>query len=257
MEVILNINNLKYGKLFNDLSMYIEKNTITTISGNNNCGKTTLMRILDRQLLTKSNIILKAKNIYDYKVEEYSKLVKTVIPDELYFTEEMVSDELNNYIYSSDNIIEYLIKKFGIKKLLNKEISSLNMKEKILIYIVKCLLNMPDLLLLDGIDIYYNTDEMDNIINALKDYIKEYGLTVLITTINLNISLKTKELYIIDNGKILLHGEPITILQKDNTINKIGLSVPFMIDLSVKLRDYNLIESIELDMNRMVDQLWK
>ena len=30
-----------------------------------------------------------------------------------------------------------------------------------------------------------------------------------------------------------------------------------MIDLSVKLRDYNLITDIELDMNRMVDELWK
>jgi hypothetical protein len=29
-----------------------------------------------------------------------------------------------------------------------------------------------------------------------------------------------------------------------------------MIDLSVKLKDYDLLDEIELDKNRMVDKLW-
>ena len=56
MEVILNINDLKYKNLFENLSIYIEKDKITTISGANNCGKTTLLRILTRQVKTE-NII--------------------------------------------------------------------------------------------------------------------------------------------------------------------------------------------------------
>ena len=31
----------------------------------------------------------------------------------------------------------------------------------------------------------------------------------------------------------------------------------FMMDLSVKLRDYDLVEEIELDMEKMVNRLWK
>ena len=56
---------------------------------------------------------------------------------------------------------------------------------------------------------------------------------------------------------IILEGEPLEVLQRDNIINKAGLEVPFMIDLSVKLRDYDLVSSIELDQDRMVDILWK
>ena len=47
------------------------------------------------------------------------------------------------------------------------------------------------------------------------------------------------------------------ILKEDNIINKIGLKIPFMIDLSVKLQDYDLISEMTLDMNGMVNKLWK
>ena len=43
MEVILNINNLNYGESLLDMSMYIDKNRITSIAGANNSGKTSLI----------------------------------------------------------------------------------------------------------------------------------------------------------------------------------------------------------------------
>ena len=63
--------------------------------------------------------------------------------------------------------------------------------------------------------------------------------------------------YIIDHGEIVLEGNPIEVLEKDNVLNKAGLNLPFMMDLSVKLRDYDLVEEIELDMEKMVNILWK
>ncbi len=59
-----------------------------------------------------------------------------------------------------------------------------------------------------------------------------------------------------DKGKIVLEDEPLNIIIKDNVLNKIGLKLPFMVDLSVKLQDYNLIDDLELDVDRMVDRLW-
>ena len=73
----------------------------------------------------------------------------------------------------------------------------------------------------------------------------------------LEISLETNNLYIIDKGNLILSGSPYEVLQKDNIINKIGLNIPFMIDLSVKLRDYDLITDIETDYDRMIEALWK
>ena len=95
MEVILNINDLKYKNLFENLSIYIEKDKITTISGANNCGKTTLLRILTRQVKTENNIVLYGKNINEYKFEDYIRYIRCVIPKEIIFT------PLSLHIFSS------------------------------------------------------------------------------------------------------------------------------------------------------------
>ena len=46
-------------------------------------------------------------------------------------------------------------------------------------------------------------------------------------------------------------------MKEDILLNRLGLSVPFMVDLSLKLEFYELLQKIEVDMNRMVDTLWK
>ena len=153
--------------------------------------------------------------------------------------------------------MNYIVKGLKIKRMLNKEINTLSTSEIVLAQIAVVLINHPDILLLDNIDNYLDLKELENVYNFLRDYRDKFGLTVIMTTIDLNQSLYSDYLYIIDEGRTLLSGEPITILQRDNLINKAGLNLPFMVDLSVKLRDYELITKLTLDMNRMVEELWK
>lgn len=89
------------------------------------------------------------------------------------------------------------------------------------------------------------------------DYRSENEISIIMTVSNLEDSLSGDYLYIIKDSKVVLKGKPIDVLEKDNVINKIGLELPFMIDLSVKLRDYELITNIETDMDRLVNILWK
>ena len=261
MEVILNVNNVHYKDTLEDISMYIDKNKITSISGSNNSGKTTLIKIIGRIFDTNSSIIFDGKNIYDYKLTDYIKFVSVIIPKEITFIENTLEEELiieaDNYDEDTKSKIDYLIRGLKIKKILSKDIKGLTSKELILSQIALSLVNDKKLLLIDNIDHYFNDDELKKINLFLKHYIKDFGLTVVYTTTNLNQALLSDYLYIIDKGRILLKGEPITVLQKDNVINKAGLEVPFIIDLSVKLRDYDLINKIILDKEKLVDELWK
>ena len=43
----------------------------------------------------------------------------------------------------------------------------------------------------------------------------------------------------------------------DSLLNKLGLKLPFIIDLSVKLKYYNLVSKINMSPLGMVDSLWK
>ena len=47
------------------------------------------------------------------------------------------------------------------------------------------------------------------------------------------------------------------MLQDDKIWKEAGMKLPFMADLSLKLKYYNLLDEPILDMNKMVKQLWK
>ena len=94
-------------------------------------------------------------------------------------------------------------------------------------------------------------------IKKLKEYQQKHSLTIVETTINLEDSLSSDYLYIINKGNVVVEGTPINVLKEDTLIKRLGLSIPFMMDLSLKLEFYEILDDVELDMDRMVDTLWK
>lgn len=258
MDVILNINNIKYNDIFEDLSIYIEKNTITAISGPNKCGKTTLIRILNRDVQTDSNIVYEGKEIYNYRDEEYYKKIQAVFPQEIIFHENTILEELKFQQEKYDlEKIDFLISKLGLKKIKDKDINTLNEKEIFKTQIAIAILNSEEFVMIDEIDSYFSTEELIKLYKLFNMCIDKYDLTFIITCLNLDSTIYVDQLYIINKGKVVLKGEPLRVLDKDNILNKIGLEVPFMIDLSVKLKDYQLINKIILNDEEMVDELWK
>lgn len=235
--------------LFENLNILVPKDNFITISGPNNCGKTTLLRILNREIITENKIIIENRGINNYKIEEYSKIVSCVIPLETILEEETVEEELLRI----DNKIDKIVKGLKITKLLNKNTNNLSDKEIVLIQIAKALLNKPEILLLDDISLYFNNKEKKDIFL----FLRKQKITIVYTTISLGDALYSDYIYIIGDKKVALEGNPLYILQKDNIINKIGLKLPFMIDLSVKLKDYELIDKQILEPKEMVDELWK
>lgn len=256
MEVILNINDIKYKNIFDGLSIYIEKNKIINVSGQNNCGKTTLLRILNREIVNEFNIVLRDKSIYDYTLEEYSNRVQAVFPMEVLYREETVEEIL----YTKEENIDkrdFIIKSLKLERILKSELSTLSTKELILIQIVKAITNAKEIVLLDSLDSYFSKEELSNLYFLFRKCIEKFDLTFIITCTSLEETLSSDELLIINEGHIILHGEPLKVLEKDNILNKAGLDIPFIIDLSVKLRDYDLIDRIILDRNKLINTLWK
>ena len=256
MENIISFSDVSYKDLFNNLTINIEKNKFLSISGANNCGKTTLIRILNKEINLNQNIIVKDKKINEYKTEEYSKIVQCILPEEILFIENTLEEEL--YLQSNGNnqLIDYITKGLKIKNIEEKDVEQFSQKEIVLAQIALAIANKPQIILIDDISSIFTRKERKSIFNFLIDYKKKNELTIIYTTIDLEDSLLTDYLYILDEGKVALEGDPITVLEKDNIINKIGLDIPFMIDLSVKLRDYDLVDKIELDMDRMIEKLW-
>lgn len=256
MKKVLEVKNLAYKNIFNNLNISFENNKIYSISSSNNSGKTTLIRILKREIELNNTIFFDNKDLSNFKIHELNKTITGVIPLEVKFLKDTLLEEIK--LYTTDKkYIDYLVTNLNMKMLSKKKIDNLSKEEIVISQILLSLSHKPKVLLLDAISNYLSDKNFKKVMKFLKNYQEKYKITIIMTTNNLSDTLNTDYLYILNEGEVYLEGEPLEILEKDNILNKIGLDIPFMIDLSVKLRDYDLIENIELDKNRMVDILWK
>ncbi|MBP5678653.1 MAG: ATP-binding cassette domain-containing protein [Bacilli bacterium] len=255
MEVILNINDLQYNNLWDSLSLSLEKGCFIAIAGSNNSGKSTLCRILDRKIIDNFNINLKGKDIKDYSLEEYNHSVQVVYPNECILVEETGEEELIRRNCLEERI-EFFQKHKFLKTILSKEIEKMTIQEKIWLQMMIAVGKAEDLVVIDSIDSYLDKEDLKEAYTFLKACTKAFKISMIIMTLSLEATLLVDKLYIMKEGEMILEGDPLTILQKDNLINKAGLKVPFMIDLSVKLRDYDLIKEIELEKEKLVEALW-
>lgn len=259
---IIEINNLTLPYSFNNFSITFEKNKLSIISGPNNCGKTTLIRTLDSQIATKNQIFLGTVGLEHYQVTDLALKIKTIIPNEYSFDtstveQEIVTTLIKRFHSVKRSIVKEIIKKGKLTKYQKSNPNTLSYFQKLKLYLCICLIQKPEVLLLDDVFVKLTESEKQELMSLIIDYRSENEISIIMTVSNLEDSLSGDYLYIIKDSKVVLKGNPIDVLEKDNVINKIGLELPFMIDLSVKLRDYELITNIETDMDRLVNILWK
>lgn len=257
MKSFIRIKNLKYKDILNGLSFSVKKNDFITISGSNKCGKTTLIKILSRTIKTNNKIFIDDKPIEDYEMDKYNNLIGKVISGEEYkCLFDTVERELK-YILDDEKKYKEIIKLFKLSKYKKSNPNDLDINIKMKFLLAKEIILKPKILLLDDVSLYMNKKGTEELMKILKTLQKKYNMTIIMTTDKLEETVYSDYLYILSEGKIVLKGKPLEVLEKDNTLNKLGLELPFMVDLSVKLKDYDLVKDIELNMDRMVDILWK
>lgn len=265
MKELLEVSNLCYQNLFENISFQVEQGKFITVSGANNCGKTTLIRILSGQIPTEKTIKLLGMYIEEYPQNLWKEITGTIIPqDNSTFLFKTVEEELNYTIQlfkkteeERKEAYKEIIKKYKLTKFQKKNPNEVPGFIKIKVLLAEKLLGSPQILFLDDICGELDMKEKKEFINLLRTLQLETGISIIMTTSDLNVALESDYLLIIDEKQLLLEGEPLPIIEKDNVLNKIGLELPFLVDLSVKLRDYNLVEKTELDIDRLVDSIWK
>lgn len=251
MENIIEIKNLtfKYNEnlIFDELNLEIKKASFTNIIGPNDSGKSTLAKILlgiikvngDIKILDKDSICYIPNNIND------SIIMDTVL-DEIMLNNNVDNEELDD-----------LLREFNLydKKLENPK--NLSGGEQQLMYIASSLLKKTNVIICD--DAFSMLDNLvkDKILKQLKKLSKEKNLTIINFTNDTEDILYGDYVAVIANNKIVFNSKKEEIFNNEQLFKKLNLKIPFMVELSQKLRYYNLLNNIEIDMNRMVNKLWK
>lgn len=266
---IIEIKNLTFRYknkfIFDNFNLNIEQGTWVTIAGPNGAGKTTLVKLLsgleksysDIKILEKK---LNKKNLFNIRKE----IGFTFDNPDNFFACETVEDEL---AFSLENMavmpktirkkIDEVSKKMKIDSILKKNPYELSGGEKQKVALACALMLEPRILILDESLLMIDINERDDILKILKEYNMKKRVTIISFTHNLEEAIYSDRLVILNKGKIVVDGSFPHVFSEEVVMRKIGLEVPFTIELSQKLKIYNIIDDLELNLERLVSKIWK
>lgn len=228
----LKINNLSKkiynNKILKNITLEVNSGEIVTILGKNGAGKTTLLNcILKLIKFEKGEILFCNKNIYEYSNKEYFNNISAVLESSenvYYFMTGKENIEYFGGLYGLDkktvfNNIDYLIDEFDLRESMNKKVAyySRGMIQKLAI-IISMIINVKILILDEptlGLDIFSKR----KMLGILKKMSKEKGISIILTTHQMDIIEYLNERVIILEQGILKYDGSVKELKNINLKN--------------------------------------
>lgn len=246
-------------EVFSNLNFTLRKDKTLSIIGPSGSGKTTLLRILNGELPYEGKIVVSNIVVSNDNFEELRSKIAVVYNNNEYFNE-LVKDELR---FSLENLnispkeikerISELDEFFGIKKIFNKPIEILSSNDKVLVKILSYAIYYPEYLAIDDLLIYLN--ERTKIL--LLNYLNYKNIKLIMVTSNVEDTLFTDYTLVLYNKINAIDGKTLEVLKEEKILKRLGLNIPFYLDLSIQLKLYGLINKTYLNKEDLVKHLWK
>lgn len=269
MNTILKCENLNFSYktnvIFDNANFEIYEQDFTFLIGKNSCGKTTLIKILASLLPHEGTITINSTILDDTTKHDIRKQTAYILENMSdFFVCDTVIDEIafsmENLNYSQSRIddnIKQISKTLNITHLLNKSIKVLSGGEKQLIALASVLVTKPTILIIDDGLSSLDNYEKKNVLELLKRLNKEEKLTIILSTNEFDNIEKSNNIIVVEDKKIITYKNAEILFEDSNIVKKLKIELPFIVDLSTKLKLYNLVDKIEFDNKKLVDKIWK
>ncbi len=231
---MLEINHISGGyssyEVLTDLSFSVKQGEIFGILGPNGSGKTTILKMISGLLRPKhGEILLQNRALQSFAAKELAKKIAVLpqIQSEVfaYTVKETVS--LGRYAYQKglfqtnreedEQIIEESMKATGVHSFQHKLLHSLSGGERQRVFLAQALTQNPEILLLDEPTNHLDLAFQKELLDQLKNWVQERGLTVISIFHDLNIaSLYCDRLLLLDKGKIHALGNVEEVIHKQS-----------------------------------------
>lgn len=217
-----------------DFDFTVEEGEFIGLIGPNGAGKTTLVKMLTGIIAPTSGEISVA-GFYPNKLENDFKMKYAVVmgqKSQLFF-ELSAADtfllfkelyHIPEEEYQSN--LDYFIKLFGVSELLNVQVRTLSLGERMKLELIVALLHNPKILFLDEPTIGLDAVAQKQIRRFLKEVNETKGTTIILTSHYMeDIKLLCKRCVVINGGIKLYDGDTDTLFQKYQTHKKITISL--------------------------------
>lgn len=226
--------------VFNDFNIKFTKG-ITFLIGNNGSGKSTLIKIVTGKFPFLGDILFDDKAVRKDKLDmfvldlDYVKTLKGKIKD-LLNTEEIV-------------------KILGLDSYLESDIRSLSISLQVKVSFGLLLNSDKSSIFVDDMLCWLNKIDKEIILKKIKTLSKR-KIVVMVTN-NLEDTLVANRVILLNDGKVILDDDLDNFYENEKILNDNGFNLPFIVDLSLKLKLYNSVDKIYFNQRKLVDDLWK
>lgn len=241
MKKLMEIKNLivekENFKILNGINLIIYEGVNTFLCGTPSSGKTSLLKSISGMQKYKGHIIKNCK--IEVLFDDYSFSKDTIL-------EELDYDTLNDKQ-------KKIVNKFISKTTLKKNPFVVEEKTKKLVLLCQVLLREPQLLFVDNL--FSDLDKKT--MSKLLSYLKVKKITFVHVSTCIEESLNYPYMVILNKGSVAVEGKTLQVLEQEKILKRLGIGLPFYVDLSIQLRLYGLIDKVYLSKEELEGALWK
>ena len=269
MENIINFDGVSYAKggkvLLNNLNFDIERGSIVSIIGSNGSGKSTLVNILAGLCEYNGYIAMNGYYLNKSNMKDIRRFT-SVLLDEInnFPVTEIVSDELsvglNNIGEDELSISKKVLniaRLFKIDNILNRGIKTITNSDRVKVFLASALVTDPDILIIDDCLHQLSVADKRIVFDIFKKYNKKNNLTIIMVTHDMEDTLISDRVILLDKGIVIMDDSPIRLFKDKEKLANYGVKIPFVVDLSLRLMKKGIVNHIYLDIGKLVDDLWK
>lgn len=229
-----------------NFNLKIKKGDFVAIVGHNGCGKSTVAKLCNAIEIPQSGKVYadgldtsKEDKLYDIRQKvgmvfqnPDNQIVATIVEDDVAFGPENLGIEPKEIRKRVDEAL----KSVSMYDFRFFEPHKLSGGQKQRVAIAGIIAMKPECIVLDESTAMLDPRGRKEVMNTVKMLNEEFGITILFITHYMDEAVKANRVIVMDDGKIVLDGEPKKVFSEVEVLKKAGLDVPEAAELSLELK---------------------
>ena len=250
----------------NGVTIHANKGEFLVILGRNGSGKSTLAKHINALLIpTEGKVLVDGMDTLDldntWKIRNKAgmvfqnpdnQIVATIVEEDVAFGPENLGIESSEIRNRVDNALK-TVNMFDYRRHAPHLLSG---GQKQRVAIAGVLAMRPDCIILDEPTAMLDPSGRKEVIKTIKELNREYNITIVLITHFMEEATEADRIVVMDEGKVVMEGNPRQIFSQVKAMKKIGLDVPQVTELAYNLKNSGIAISDEiLTIDEMVNEL--
>ena len=231
-SVLLEVENLSVGyknqPVIQDINFSVRTGKIYSVIGPNGCGKTTLIRVMSRNLKpSRGSVLLNGKNLFKTNTKAVARSIAVLSQNNKMLNEVTVRTlvQYGRYAHQDwwrgkskedEDIVDWAIEKASLRGYEERKLNTMSGGEQQRAWIAMSIAQKPKLLLLDEPTTFLDISHQLEIMELVTRLNREDGITIVMVLHDINHAARfADELLVINNQRVFMQGDPWKVMESN------------------------------------------